>query len=246
MSYRSRARYQITFGGPISKAVKILLLANVLVFCFQLLEGIAGSFQLTSLLGLQPTVVWQHLQLWRLVTYMFLHGGFFHIFFNLLSLYFFGPELERLWGTHRFYKYYFITGVGAAMCKVLIGPLSQTITIGASGAIYGVLLAYALHFPNRPVYIYFIFPVKVKYMVTAMVVMTFFASFSGSGDGIDHWTHLSGLVIGFLYLMGWQYLGQLDTLYRRWKLKKAKKKFRVYYQETRNRSHGEDKPPTIH
>lgn len=246
MSYTSRPSYQILFGGPVSRAVKSLLIINTVVFCFQQLDHLAGSDQLTVLLGLRPVSVWQQLQLWRPMTYLFLHGDFFHIIFNMLSLYFFGPELERLWGTSRFYRYYFVTGVGAALCTVAVGPWSPTITIGASGAIYGILLAYGLNFPNRIVYIYALFPIKVKYMVIGMTAFAFFASIGGSGGGIAHWTHLSGLLVGFIYLMAGRGWSQWHHLYRRWKLERSKSKFQVYYRESRQRSNDKGRPPTIH
>src|SRR3989442_126840 len=131
MSFRSRPSYQIIFGGPATRGVKTLLIMNGVVFCFQQLDHIAGSDQLTAFLGLSPLAVWQRLQLWRPITYLFVHGDFFHILFNMLSLYFFGPELERLWGTSRFYRYYFVTGVGAGLCTIAVSPWSPAITIGA-------------------------------------------------------------------------------------------------------------------
>jgi membrane associated rhomboid family serine protease len=246
MTYSYRPNYRLLFGGPLSPAVKALLIANTVVFCFQQLEQIAGSQQLTTLLGLVPSLVWLKLQLWRPITYLFLHGNFLHIIFNLLGLYFFGPDLERLWGTRRFCRYYFVTGIGAGLCTMAVSPTSMGITIGASGAIYGILLAYGYHYPNRIVYIYAIFPIKVKYMVLAMILMAFFASMSGSSDGIAHWAHLGGLAIGFLYLAGGKWVETLQRSYRRWKLDRARRKFQVYYRQTREADKDNDYPPTIH
>lgn len=234
------------FGGPISPAVKALLIINAVVFCFQELEQIAGSQQLTTLLGLVPALVWLKLQLWRPITYLFLHGSFLHIIFNLLGLYFLGPDLERLWGTSRFCRYYFVTGIGAGLCTMAVSPWSMGVTIGASGAIYGILLAYGYHFPNRIVYIYAIFPVKVKYMVLGMILMAFFASIGGSSDGIAHWAHLGGLVIGFLYISGSRWAGILRHGYGRWKLNRARQKFQVYYRQARRVEEDDEHPPTIH
>ena len=103
----------------------------------------------TSISDSSRSVSPMSLMLWQLVTYMFLHGGFFHIFFNMLTLFMFGNELERYWGTPRFLNYYFITGIGAGVCSWIVAPHSFSVVIGASGAIYGLLLAYGLTYPNR-------------------------------------------------------------------------------------------------
>ena len=246
MTYSHRPKYRLLFGGPLSPAVKMLLIINAVVFGLQEVEQIAGSQQLTMLLGLIPSLVWQKLQIWRPITYLFLHGGFLHIIFNLLGLYFFGPDLERLWGTRRFCHYYFITGIGAGLCTMAVSPWSLGVTIGASGAIYGILLAYGYYYPNRIVYIYAVFPVKVKYMVLGMILMAFFASMGSSSDGIAHWAHLGGLLIGFIYLAGNRWAEDFRNHYRRWRLDRARRRFQVYYRQTRQVEKDDERPPTIH
>ena len=194
MSYYGYRTYSFGPGG-ITKAVKYLLLANVGIF---VLEFLWGS-ELIHLFGLTPTLVRKGF-IWQPLTYMFLHGGWFHILFNMFALWMFGCEIERTWGTKEFVKYYFITGIGAGLCTFLLSFNSNIPTIGASGAIFGILVAFALMFPNRLIYLYFIFPVKAKYLVIFFAVFTFLASLKHTGDGIAHFAHLGGMIIGYLYI----------------------------------------------
>jgi membrane associated rhomboid family serine protease len=137
---------------------------------------------------------------------MFLHGGFFHILFNLLALWMFGGELENLWGSRRFLFYFFFCGIGAGiitvLCTVILTPQYQFIpVIGASGAIYGILLAFGWLFPNRLIYVYFLFPIPAKYFVIIFGLIEFFSSIGGAGGGVSHLTHLGGLLFGILYML---------------------------------------------
>ena len=139
--------------------------------------------------------------IWQPGTYMFVHGDFFHIFMNMFVLWMFGSEMESIWGRSEFLRYYFTTGIGSGLIWLLFNMGNPyAVLIGASGAIYGVLLAYGLMFPNRKVLIYFLFPVKVKYFVIFLGGMAFISSMGASGSNISHLTHLSGMVIGFIYL----------------------------------------------
>ena len=185
--------------GGMPPAIKNIIFINAIVFLMQVLNQSLEQviFQNFALI---PSEVIFHFKIWQLVTYLFLHGGFWHIFFNMFVLWMFGSELEREWGTKEFLKYYFITGIGAGVFNLL---LSNAPTIGASGAVYGVMLAYALRYPDRLVYIYFLFPVKVKYMMAFLVLVSFFSTFGASGDGIAHAAHLGGIVVGFVYLKYW-------------------------------------------
>jgi membrane associated rhomboid family serine protease len=223
-----------SFGpGPLSTAMKALIGANVLIFFAQTVKP-----ELTGLLGLEPSYVVRNLWVWQLGTYMFLHGGMFHILFNMLALWMFGAELERIWGTRYFLKFYFVTGIGAGILTVLFSllpfgvsrQLYGSIIIGASGAIYGLLLAYALYFPNRPIYMYFVFPIPAKIFVLIMGAIAFYASFSGAGGGIANATHLSGLLVAYLYLNSARMdpLGELKYRYLRWRINRVRKKFDVY------------------
>jgi len=198
------------YGGPtmnrptIPKGVKILLITNGVLFLLQILIG----RQMTMLLGLTPVQVLENLSVYQLVTYMFLHGGFFHILINMFVLWMFGSEIELTWGTKRFFKYYLLTGIAGGIFTVMFQPSSPVPTIGASGAIYGLLVAYAVMFPNRTIYLYFLIPLKVKYAVAIFVVLEFMATLSANPDGIGHLAHLGGAVVGFIYI-------KLD-----WRLKK--------------------------
>jgi membrane associated rhomboid family serine protease len=134
-----------------------------------------------------------------------LHGGFLHILFNMFVLWMFGSDLERTWGGKEFLKYYFICGVGAGLFNVALQPNSYIPIIGASGAVYGLLVGFAVLFPNRMVYVYFLFPVQVKYLVVFLIAMEFILSFTGGQGNIAHFAHLGGALVGFLYLKGnWQ------------------------------------------
>jgi membrane associated rhomboid family serine protease len=189
--------YRTQGFGPwgITRAVKYLLLANAGFFILEYLWGP----ELIHLFGLTPALVKKG-YIWQPVTYMFLHGGLFHLLFNMFALWMFGCEIERTWGTREFVKYYFITGIGAGLFSFFLSFNSHIPTIGASGAIFGILVAFALMFPNRLIYLYFILPVKAKYLVIFFGVFTFLASLRHTGDGIAHFAHLGGMVIGYLYI----------------------------------------------
>ena len=169
---------------------------NTIVFLFRVIAK--NQLDLAQVFGLSAETVWP--MVWQPVTYMFIHADFFHIFMNMFVLWMFGSEMESLWGREGFIKYYFITGIGSGLVWLLFSINKPfTVLIGASGAIYGLLLAYGLMFPNRKILIYFLFPVKVKYFVVFLGVMAFISSMGTSGSNISHLTHLSGMVIGFIY-----------------------------------------------
>jgi len=150
--------------------------------------------------GLIPVLVWKKYYLWQLATYIFLHGGITHILFNLLALWMFGGELESLWGSRKFLRYFLFCGIGAGICTVILTPYQFIPVIGASGAIYGILLAFGWLFPNRLIYIYFLFPIPAKYMVIIFGLIELFSSMQGTGGGIAHLTHLGGLLFGLVYM----------------------------------------------
>jgi membrane associated rhomboid family serine protease len=212
--------------------VKWLLIVNTAIFFLQLLfpESIIGYFHL------DPWMIVHRLALWQLVTYMFLHGGIWHILFNMLTLYWFGPDLERTWGTPRFLKFYGVCGVGAGICYTIVEVLSGADhpTIGASGAIYGILLAYGLLFPDRTILFFFVIPMKVRHFVWIMGLMAFYFSISGSNAGVANVAHLGGMAVGYVYLktkFSRFDSGILTRRYQQWKLQRAKKKFQVYMRK---------------
>jgi membrane associated rhomboid family serine protease len=196
--FRSGATY--FFGGPVTRTVKTLIIINIAAYLLQIISHLLGSNFIDLYFGLVPIRLTQELMLWQLVTYMFLHGGIFHLFFNMLTLFMFGNELERFWGTRRFLSYYFITGIGAGVCSWLVAMHSWAIIIGASGAIYGLLLAYGVTYPNRIVYLNFLLPLKVKWLVLIMGAMAFLSSIGGSEPGVASIAHLSGMVVGYFFM----------------------------------------------
>jgi membrane associated rhomboid family serine protease len=200
------------WGRQPSTIISSLILINLIIWGLIMLSG--TDRVLYPIFGLVPKLVWSRLMIWQPFTYMFLHGGFWHVALNMFVLWMFGSELEREWGSSAFLRYYFITGVGAGLVTMIFSLSSTVPVIGASGAIYGVLLAYGLAYPNRSVYLYFIFPVKVKYFVGFLAIIAFLASFQQGSSTISHLTHLSGMVIGGIYLKsGWR--GRLQHLSRR-------------------------------
>ena len=161
--------------------------------------------------------------LWQLVTYLFLHGDLGHILVNMFMLWMFGAEMERIWGTRRFLKYYFLTGVGAGIVTCLFSP--QSLTIGASGAVFGVMLAYGLTFPNRQILFWFVFPMKAKHFVLLMGGIELLASASWVSDGIGHFAHLGGMLFGYIYLKkAWRLKDWVAEL--RWKVRR--RRFEVF------------------
>jgi membrane associated rhomboid family serine protease len=218
--YPSTSSFASSFGpGPLTPAIKALVVANVAAF----LLGIAIP-AVTLRLGLRPADVVGSLALWQPVTYMFLHGGIFHILFNMLALWMFGVELERMWGSRFFLKFYFVAGVGAALTTLLLSftpfafanQIYYSLTIGASGAVYGVLLAYARYFPHRPILLYFVFPIPAKYFVIIIGAISLLSSMNGPGGGIAHTTHLGGL------------MSEIKYRYLKWRINRMRRKFDVY------------------
>ena len=189
-------RYRFSFGYGLTPVVKNLMIIMGIVFFLQMF--ISRWFDLYF--GLVPILVWKKYFLWQLFTYIFLHGGFPHILFNLLALYMFGGELENYWGSKKFLFYFFFCGIGAGVCTVIFSPYQFVPTIGASGAIYGLLLAFGWLFPNRPILIYFLLPIPAKYFVIIFGLIEFFSSMGGSGGGVAHLTHLGGLLFGLFYM----------------------------------------------
>jgi membrane associated rhomboid family serine protease len=189
----------------IPPAIKTIVLANVAIFLLQLTP--AGEM-LTQICALWPVgshkVGGYGFQPWQPVTYMFLHGSFTHLFFNMFALWMFGAEIENYWGTRHFTTYYFICGIGAACINLLATIGDPYPTVGASGAIYGVLLAFGMMFPDRYIYLYFLLPVKAKYFVAGYALIEFISGLGsqsmGSGSNIAHFAHLGGMLIGFIYI----------------------------------------------
>ena len=233
-----------SFGpGPFTPAVKALVITNVVAFLLSLIVP-----EMIYSLGVRPADVLSG-RIWQPLTYMFLHGGIGHILFNMLALWMFGVELERMWGSAFFTRFYLVCGVGAAATTIVLSfwpgafgdGLYGSLTVGASGAIYGILMAYALYFPNRRIYMYFLFPVPVKYFVMIVGAISLLSATGGPGGGVAHATHLGGLAVGYLYLKGRRLRLGAEIQYRlnRWRIDRMRRRFDVH-------KGGKERGPWIH
>ncbi len=220
MSFNRPGNYnRPTFFGGFQffpPVIKGLLISNAAVFLGMLFLGNfrIGDFYLEQFF-FQSFALWPlgtGFGFWQLFTYMFMHANFTHILFNMLALWMFGMELEHVWGSKKFFIYYLLCGFGGGLANLLIAPLFTTVgpTVGASGAVYGVLLAFGMMFPERPIYVYFLLPIKAKYFVVMYMAFEIFSV--GSMDGVAHFAHLGGALVGFLYLMADGY--QFGTSYQ--------------------------------
>lgn len=172
--------------------VKRLLIANASVFLAAL---VIGQDFFVEWFAFQPTRI--VLRPWGPFTYMFLHGDLMHLAVNMLVLFFFGPPLESRWGGREFLRFYVICGLGGVALSYLFLPAW---VVGASAAVYGVMLAFAMNWPNLPIYVWGIFPVQAKYLVGFLFVVSLLSAVQGASDGVAHFAHLGGLAAGFLYL----------------------------------------------
>jgi membrane associated rhomboid family serine protease len=235
----SRPAYTSIGYPPWPPGVKAIVIACAITFGLQIIAG--SGF--TELFGLRPSDVLSHGYVWQLVTYIFLHDtrNILHILFNMLGLWMFGSDLELLWGTRSFIKFFFICGVGAGVIYTLLSLAQGTgdiLTIGASGAVYGVLLAYGVLFPDRIIY-YVIFPIKARYFVMIMGGIALFSSVMARNSGTAHVAHLGGMACGYLYLKGRGIMRSrrgrgvrtLRGWYDEWKRNRMRRKFEVYYNE---------------
>ena len=179
-----------------TKVVRWLLILNVGMFILQriFLDRFLG------ILGLVPAYFLGRGYLWQIVTYMFMHGSVLHILFNMLFLWMMGSDLERHWGSKAFLKYYLVTGCGAGLVNVLVQPHASVPTIGASGAIFGIIIAFALAFPDRELLLYFLIRLKAKHFAVLVGALELLALLLLPNAGIARFAHLGGLVIGYVYL----------------------------------------------
>jgi membrane associated rhomboid family serine protease len=220
-----------TFGpGPLPPAIKWIILANVGMFLVSQVYN-----PIIEYLGLSPERVIESGWIWQIGTYAFLHGDVVHILFNMLGIWMFGTELERLWKTPFFLRYYAVTGLGAGLTVIVVGllPFEATAstyvatTIGASGALYGLLMAFALYYPDRPILMFLLFPVPAKYFVMILGAIAFLTS---PGGRVSNAAHLGGLAFGYLYLRGGRggITAELKYRYLKWKMNRLRRKFDVY------------------
>lgn len=248
-SRRGIQSYRVSFDFYITRAVKWLLVANFSVF---LLEVVVfyfwrepGYAYLLTRFGLVPSGVLPGLRFWQPFTYLFLHDvhSVWHILLNMLTLWMFGRELEMVWGAGRFLRYYFLTGVGAGILNIIVktaptlwgAPPSDVPTIGASGAIFGILIACAILFPDRRAYLFPIpVAIRMRTIVAIMTVLTFLGTFGVGDDKISHICHLGGMVIGYIYLRRGSFLYRVRNEVSDWKHQRNRKKFEVFMNKRKH------------
>jgi membrane associated rhomboid family serine protease len=211
-------------GGGLTRAIKWLILISVASFVVQGIVEYAGSSFWLKAFGLTPDLVNSRYFVWQFFTYLFLHGGIWHLLFNMLALWMFGGELERSWGSREFLTFFFTAGVGAGILYWVFAsglPLliesgsPHQVLIGSSAAIYGILAAYGLMFPDRTILFMLIFPMKAKWFVLLMAGIEFYLSWTPSP--IAHFAHLSGMLIGYLYVRKEWNFGRLGTYLSGWR-----------------------------
>lgn len=219
-----------------------LLIANIAISVLDFILRASNIDVFLRNFALVPAQVVQTFAVWQLVTYMFLHAGIGHVLWNMLALWLFGIELERTWGTARFLRFYFLCGIFAGITVILAAYIFGGIdvpTVGSSGAVYGILVAYALVFPDQTVLFGFLIPMKSKYFVMIIGGIVFLQSYmamvGGKGTAIPVMAHLGGLVAGYLLLRGRRLQGQISKPvalgYKNWRLQRAKRKFEVYLKK---------------
>ncbi len=245
MRYDTRYQSRSSFGLPgFPDGVKFLIIANVAIYLLDFFLSLIVKEPVFRFLYLHPRAVVSHFAIWQLVSYMFLHslGSPMHIVFNMLALWMFGAPVEQTWGTSRFVRYYLICGVGGGITQVVANMLfgnPDQFVLGASGAVYGLLLAFGMLFPNQEVLFSMLFPIKAKYLVMIFGAIAFLGSFQGE-NAVSNLAHLGGMIFGFFYmrttfatrgtrrssagfsLAGW---------WRNYKMQRNKKKFEVYLRK---------------
>lgn len=200
--------FRYTRPEALPPVVKGLIIINVIVFIAQM--TLDRSFDLTDRLALYP-IQSGGFEPYQIATHMFTHGSIMHILFNMLGLWMFGRVLENYWDSKRFLLFYFISGIGAAVTHLAISYFTNSPepVIGASGAVMGIVAAFAYLFPNTPLYIYFIpIPIKAKWVVTALLAYDLYSGVTGRGDNVAHFAHLGGALTGFILVLIWNKTGR--------------------------------------
>lgn len=236
MSYNGNYTSPATGGfkigpGSISPFIKLILIVNTAVFIIQ-----QFSPNLIFTLGLVPARFFSEFPnlLFQPFTYMFFHGGFWHILFNMFALWMFGTEIEYTWGSRSFAKFYILAGLSGALLTLVFQSGFPGPVIGASGAIYGILIAYWLMFPHRYLYLYFIVPVQVKWAIPGLMILGFLVG----GSGVAHLAHLGGAIFGLIYLKSDWRMARFGSWWRglSYKRKESKlEKRRIKAEETMKR-----------
>jgi membrane associated rhomboid family serine protease len=239
--------YRMRFGGWVTPAIRNIIIACTAVYVVELVLRLfaPGALRVVvGVFGLVPYAVTHRLLIWQPLTYLFLHdpGSLFHLLFNMLFLWMFGCDIERSWGRRRTYNYFLLTGVGAGVINIVVKTIldpsglgSAAIpTIGASGAIYGILLAAAILFPDRQIWL-IPFPVMIpmKIYVLGAGAIEFFSTLGSAGDNVSHVTHLGGMLVGYLYLRRGSWFFRARNSLSDWKRTRTRRKFEVYMRKHR-------------
>jgi membrane associated rhomboid family serine protease len=246
MSPLARSRgYAFNWSSFITPAVKVIVIVCSAVYLLEALLYLIFSprvyFQFILWFGLVPEAVTHGLRIWQPFTYLFVHDILYkpplHLLLNMFMLWMFGRELEVLWGKRRFYTYFFVTGVGAGLVNVIIKTIpvffghapSEIPTIGASGAVFGILIANAVLFPDRQIYLIpFPITIAMRPYVAVMAGIEFFGTLGIGGDGVSHICHLGGMLVGYLYLRRGTFLYGLRNSYTDWRSQRTRKRFEVF------------------
>jgi membrane associated rhomboid family serine protease len=241
MSRFGARRYNFDWRGFITPGVKLLVLVCAGVFLVQTLAdflvGPAATSWINHFFGLVPLGPIPGLRVWQPFTYIFLHGGLLHLLLNMLWLWMFGRELELVWGKRRFLNFFFLCGVGAGLIEIVVKTIpmfwgnrpSDVPTIGASGAIFGILMANAVLFPDRRVWL-FPLPVAIpmRPYVAVIGAIEFFFTLGSGGDKVAHLCHLGGMLVGYIYLRRGSFLYSVRNSVTDWKIQRNKRRFQVY------------------
>jgi membrane associated rhomboid family serine protease len=241
-------RYRYTSSSYMAyfpKGVRWLLFINTAVFLVCYLGGPSLQFYVRGLLALSAEAAVRTFMVWQVFTYMFVHFGILHVLFNMLALWMFGMPIEQTWGMRRFLKFYFLCGLAAGVCVLVANIIVHdwlTATLGASGAVFGLMVAFGILFPDAIILVFFLFPMKAKYAVMIYVAIEILVTF-GPNTGVSTVAHLGGAAFSYLYLkhrLPALNMPDFRGRYRQWKLQRAKKKFQVYM-----RKHGRDGGPWV-
>jgi membrane associated rhomboid family serine protease len=232
--YRSQYRPEIGLGGHITPGIKALILVNVGVFILQVVARFTGEPGIELIFGLTPSSLFRHLWIWQVFTYMFLHSTNWlgHLLLNMLMLWMFGCEVERVWGTRTFVRYYLLCGTGAGVMTTFFNGFffPNSTTIGASGAVFGVMLAYGMLYPNRQILFWFIFPMRAITFVLLCVGIEMFSLLSLQ-DGVAHFAHLGGMLFGYFYMKrAWRIREFVEEI--RWKIRR--RRFKILQRDDKN------------
>jgi membrane associated rhomboid family serine protease len=259
---------------PFTRAIKWLVIINAAIYLLMLVLGATARGLATDIVAygaLTPFDVLQRGFIWQLVTYLFIHGGLFHILFNMLALWMFGSALETAWGDKQFLEFYFFCGIGAALITIGVAyatalqPLSfialrpWTATIGASGAVFGVMMAFAIYYGDQEFMMFPLpFMIRAKYLVGILIFISIaYALGAGGAQGVAEFAHLGGALLGWVYvrfmprkglrfMFSERYYGVRNSYYK-WKRRRAARKFEVYMRKTDKNQYfdeyGNYKPP---